>query len=380
MLRQTRKVPLPAPAPGTQRHLLVHSYGPADARPKAYLQAALHADEIPGMLVQHHLLRRLDAAAAAGEIRGRIVLVPYANPIGLDQWVNSAHLGRYELAGGGNFNRGWPDLAGLVAERLEGALGEDAAANVVTIRAAMIAALDEQQAASALAAWRLLLMREAVDADFVLDLHCDDEALMHLFLIPAHWPEAADLAAEVGCRSVLLAADSGGGPFDESFSTAWTRLAERFPDKPIPPACLAGTIEYRGRAEVSDALAEADAEALFRFLQRRGLIAGDPGPLPESLCEATRLDACDTLRTPSQGVLSYRVPLGAQVRKGEVVADLIDPAAEDPTTARREIRSANDGLVISRRSHKFVTPGMVIAKIAGTEPLPHRRDGALVED
>ena len=61
MTRQTRRLPLMSSAPGGSRHLLLHSYGLPEARPKAYIQAALHADEIPGLLVQHHLLRRLDA-------------------------------------------------------------------------------------------------------------------------------------------------------------------------------------------------------------------------------------------------------------------------------------------------------------------------------
>src|SRR3546814_13289146 len=119
---------------------------------------------------------------------------------------------------------------------------------------------------------------------------------MHLFLIPAHWPAAADLAADLGCRAVLLAEDSGGSSFDEAFSTPWTRLAERFPDYPIPPACLSGTVELRGRSDVDNATAREDAQALFHSLQRFGVVAGNPPSPPAALCEATRLDATDPLR------------------------------------------------------------------------------------
>ena len=42
---------LPAVGFGTERTLTAWRYGRAGARPKAYLQAAIHADEIPGMLV-----------------------------------------------------------------------------------------------------------------------------------------------------------------------------------------------------------------------------------------------------------------------------------------------------------------------------------------
>ncbi len=47
------------------------------------------------------------------------------------------------------------------------------------------------------------LISDSMAADLVLDPHCDNDALMHLFLIPAHWPEARDLAAEFGCQPLL---------------------------------------------------------------------------------------------------------------------------------------------------------------------------------
>ena len=39
----TERILLPANAPGTERSLLVHRFGRAGARPKVYIQAALHA-------------------------------------------------------------------------------------------------------------------------------------------------------------------------------------------------------------------------------------------------------------------------------------------------------------------------------------------------
>ena len=380
MPRTTERLPLLETAPGTSRHLLVHRFGQAGARPKAYLQASLHADEIPGLLVLHHLIGLLENADAAGAIQGEIVIVPYANPIGLAQTVNAQQLGRFDLMGGGNFNRTWPDLFGPTAEQVEGRLGADADANVAAIRAALRRTVDARKAEKELDSLRHHLARLAVDADIVLDLHCDDDALMHLYLIPAHWPEASDLAAELGCEAVMLADDSGDNPFDETFSTPWTRLAARFPDHPIPPACLSATVELRGYADVSDDLAERDAGALFRVLQRRGLIAGDPGPLPTPRCAATRLDACDVVKSPGAGVLSYAVALGDHVNEGDAIAHLIDPAAEDLATARQTIHSRTAGLVLSRRTHKLAWPGVSVAKIVGTEPLAHRQHGKLAED
>ncbi len=380
MTQTSERIPLGANQPGTQRSLLVHRYGDADARPKAYLQAALHADETPALLVAHHLARLLDAADARGEIAGHVVLVPYANPIGLDQFVNRRLSGRFELACGGNFNRNWPDLFEPLCERVSGKLGDDAAANVATVRRAINELLAGLSATSQLERLRLTLARLAADADIVLDLHCDDDALMHLYLLAAHWPEGQVLAAELGCRAVLLADDSGGGAFDESFATLWTRLAARFPERPIPAACLAGTVELRGQADVSDALAERDAGALFRTLRHHGMIGGEPGPPPEPLCDATRLEACDVVKAPAAGVLCYVVELGQRVRAGDTLAWLVDPAADDPAGGRQAITARSDGLVLNRRLHKYVVAGLAVARVAGTVPLSWRSEGQLLSE
>ena len=379
MPRQTRRVPLPSNSIGAQRAVLFHDYGAPDARPKAYLQAAIHAGEIPGLLVANHLKGLLDDAEAEGKITGRITLAPYANPIGLDQWINRQHPGRYELMGGGNFNRNWPDLTPEVAARLEGKLGADEADNVTTIRQALAEVVEAMPAVKEMEAWRRVIAREAIDADMVLDLHCDDDALMHVYMLAEHWPAFEDLHLLLGSRGTLLADDSGGGCFDEAMALPWVRLAKRFPEAAIPAACFATTVELRGQADVYDDLAAADAQALFGFLQRHGVIAGDPGPLPEPLCEATRLEACDVVKAPVAGVLAYKIGLGETVSKGQVIAELVNPAAEDSGTARTPVHSGTDGTVLTLQLHKYVSPGESIAKIVGKEPLENRKSGALVE-
>lgn len=139
------RLALPAASPGARHELLALRFGAPGARPKAYLQASLHADETPALLVAHHLLALLEAADAAGEIRGEVVLVPFANPIGLGQQLLGSQIGRFALDGGGNFNRGFPDLGPDVADRVAGRLGPDAAANVEAIRSAFGAALADRE-------------------------------------------------------------------------------------------------------------------------------------------------------------------------------------------------------------------------------------------
>jgi len=80
-----QKHDLLAPLPGTARQIHSFHFGPQPANGKIYIQASLHADEMPGMLVAWHLKQRLAELEAAGRLRSEIVLVPIANPVGLEQ-------------------------------------------------------------------------------------------------------------------------------------------------------------------------------------------------------------------------------------------------------------------------------------------------------
>ena len=83
-----------------------------------------------------------------------------------------------------------------------------------------------------------------------------------------------------------------------------------------------------GRPDVSDEIGAKDADALFKFLTRRGLIEGDAGPLPKALCDATGTNACEIIESPGAGFVTYCKELGAQVKKGDQIATLIDLTAE----------------------------------------------------
>ncbi|MBC8056279.1 MAG: succinylglutamate desuccinylase/aspartoacylase family protein, partial [Rhizobiales bacterium] len=166
---------------GTARGIASFHYGPAESGRKAYVQASLHADELPGMLVAHHLRQRLDALERAGRLRGEIVVVPVANPIGLGQTVLLRHQGRFELGSGENFNRHYPALFEAILPRLEGRLGADAAANAQAVREQLREVVAQQPEENELASQRKTLLALACDAEVVLDLHCDSESLLHLY-------------------------------------------------------------------------------------------------------------------------------------------------------------------------------------------------------
>lgn len=373
-----RHHPLPSTSLGSARTVTSLHFGVAGARPKVYIQASLHADELPGMLVAHHLRQRLQAAEQAGDLRGEVVLVPVANPIGLAQRIDHRPMGRFDLNTSENFNRHYPHLAEQVFERVGRRLGMDAAENVCTVREAVLGLLAEQQPMTELEGLRLTLFRLAVDADVVLDLHCDSEAVVHLYSETACWPALEPLARWLGAETVLVADyGAGGQPFDEQLSGLWSQLATCLAAAgltvPLPQGCASTTVELRGEADVGHAWARQDADAIWRYLQHLGAVAGDPGPLPPARCAATPLAGSETLKAPCPGVLVFLAETGARLQPGEAVAEVIDPI--DGRTAT--IRTAHGGVFYARARERYAPAGLTIGKVAGTEAF---RSGMLLSE
>lgn len=367
--------PLLSPAIGTQRTLVSQHFGAAGAPPKVVLQASLHADELPGMLVLHHLRGLLQAAEAQGCITGEVVLVPMANPIGLNQTLLHSQLGRFELASADNFNRSYPPFADWLMEdghAIAPQLGADPAANMATIRAAMHAALDRHAPVTELDSLRHTLMHLACDADVVLDLHCDFEAAMHLYTEPPCADKLLPLAALLGARAVLLAEGSGGRCYDEALSGVWWQLRQKlatahgqaFVDShPFPQGCASTTVELRGQTDVRHDLAQADAAAILAYLTLLGAVAGPVPDIPALPCQPTPLAGTQVLMAPHSGVLTYLKTPGDDIAVGDVVAEVIHPA----TGQTSPVVSTVNGVLYARHIVRWATTGLEVGKISGAQ-------------
>ena len=363
---------LPWSACGTQRSLRVLRFGSGPR--KAYIQAALHADELPGMRVAVELKRRLLELEAQGRLNGTIELVPLANPIGIGQMFQATHQGRFEFNSGKNFNRDFPALTQALATRLEGRLGDDEASNVATVRQAMVELIDAlPPPQSELDGLRRLLLRHACDADLVLDLHCDFESVMLLYAMPQHWPQLRSLAARLGAEAVLLAEGAGGDAFDEACAAPWLQLRTHFPQAEIPLACVATTIELRGMADTGREQCQASAEQILGYLAEQGLISGHWPSAPTLGCQATPFAGAQYAYAEHPGVVSYLQALGAQVRVGDPLFEVIDPLSDRHSV----VRASTDGILYARERLRFAQPGLWLAKIAGNTPI---RQGRLLSD
>jgi predicted deacylase len=361
---QIQRHPLLSTYVGTHREIVSFHYGDVKAGKKTYIQASLHADELPGMLVAHHLRRRFAALEAAGKITGEIVVVPVANPIGLSQTTLHTQIGRFDMATGENFNRHYPSMYPDIVARVESKLTTDSESNARVVREAMQAELDTLDPQTELESMRRVLMRLASDAEVALDLHCDSDAVLHLYTGTPLWPQCEPLARYLGAYATLLATESGDNPFDEACSQTWWQLADHFKDRfPIPMACLSVTVELRSQTDVSHALAMQDAENIIAFLIHRGTIAGDgvPPPLPPLKYPATPLAGAETIRSPVSGVVTFLKKPGDWIQAGDAVAEVINPLTAEVCA----LVSHTDGVMYARENRYFASANMQLAKVAG---------------
>lgn len=367
-----QSIPLLSATPGTHRELTSFHFGPVDAAQKIYIQASLHADETPAMLAAVVLRAQLAELDAQGALAARVVLVPLANPVGLDQHVLGQFIGRFDLASGRNFNRHFHAFPKLLA-RAQQMLGPDVDRNRELIRQLMREELDAREPLTEFDSLQSALLKLSHDADLIIDLHCSLEAVMHVYTSEAGWPDVEPLARYLGSRAQLLATDSGAQAFDEAHSLLWWELRQQMPaTQPVPAGPTAVTIECRGQRDVSWDSAQRDANALIDYLRWRGaIVGGDVKPLPELLMPATPLAGSAQFYAPQSGILVHRAHIGDWIRENDPLFDIVDPMTGETIT----VNSTVEGVFYMRRAIRFVTAGAPLGRVTGTKPI---RSGVLL--
>lgn len=357
-------IDLLAASDGTRHTLHVNRFGSAEHGKKVYVQAALHADEVPAILVAVCLKQRLQELEDAGRLRAEVVLLTSANPIGLSQFLFGYPVGRFELFSGRNFNRGFPMLADDIVKAVEGRLTDDAVTNRDLVRTTWLELLERKTPRNSFDHLQLTLMRLSVDADIVLDLHCSREASMHLYTGEAIWDQVEPLARYIGAQASLLAIDSGGQSFDEAHSLTWWQVQQGIDKRfPVQTGSAAVTVEHRGQRDVSDTLANQDAQAIVDYLTYLGMVDLPVPPLPELRHPATPLAGSEQFIAPVSGVLLHQVDEGGQVQVGDEMFVIVDPIEGTRTT----IRSKTAGVFYMRRDARYVCVGDPLGRVTGLQ-------------
>lgn len=298
-----------------------------------YIQAALHSHELPGTVALDRLIPVLEAAESDGRLMGNVTLVPHANPIGLAQGIFGETLGRFDLNGRVNFNRSFPK------ENLEKLSGRPAAEQLKSV-----------------------LLALAEKADVVLDLHCDDEGPIYLYVFKRQIEDGLRLANAM--KATVILTDTRDDPisFDLAVGARWS--AENCEGD----ARFAATIELRGLVDVSPEYAQQDADGLYRYLVDIGTVIDELPAINPVKTIIGDVDDARLIDTPVPGVVLYDVEIGDWVVEGQRLAVVMS----EPGIGYHEILSPFDGQVMTRRDRRLARRGDAVIKVL-RHPFPKER-------
>lgn len=268
-------VTLTSDTPGQELSLSVFRCRGSGSGPDVFIQGGLHSHEMPGTVAIDRLIPHLEKAEASGKLSGSVTLVPHANPIGLTQAIYGQTLGRFDANSRTNFNRSFPSKA---ADELTGKPVSE------RLKATLLAIAEQ--------------------ADIVLDLHCDDEGPVYLYVSERQIDEGRRLAHAM--QATVILTDSSDDPisFDLAVGARWA--AQNLNND----ARFAATIELRGMMDVTHAFAEQDADSLYRYLVDIGTIKDKLPAVSPAKPIIGDVDAAQLISSPVPGALLYDVEIG----------------------------------------------------------------------
>ena len=343
---------LPGDTEGVSYELTVFRFkGSSKKAPSAYIQAALHAGELPGVVAIHALMPKLRAAEKEGRILGDITIVPAANPVGRAQYHFGDVQGRFHLGTRTNFNRDFP----LLDRPDRSALPPATPAATVDVRL------------------KRLLVELSVGHDIVLDLHCDDEGVAYLYVPSVLWPAMQDCAAALGVEAVILWEGESGAAFEEAAIHPWLQIP---PEKAKLDRRVVTTVEYRGLRDVESAYAKSDAEGIYRLLATRGVVADEKAAKPKKFAGiAAPIGNVELVAMPRGGAILFHVEPGQRVRKGANLATIVHTPGEEDGAI--ELHAPQAGYVLTRSSRRSGRAGDDIIKLVGAVRSARPKSGAL---
>ncbi len=342
-------------------------------RPVAYLQANVHGAEMQGNAALLALFDMLEKETP----RGSLIIVPRVNPVGALQQVGDYVAGVYDFQTGANFNRGYLYLTGpsrsssaacYVDVDAFASVNHDATVREIRehFREALKAALAAVRAEAA--GWgmdtrlefALAVQELAVEADVVMDLHTGDRAPRYLYA-----PEGAVGAARsFGIPFVLEVPHRFAGALDEASFVPWQDLSDAFARQgrnDVPRFVDGFTVELGSMNTFSLTQGIDDARKIASALRYYGVLDGDPD-VPAHRIVGCALADYRSVASPAGGLVDAAVVPGTPVRRGDLVARVVDPQRcrrLPPRSADAvvEVRAPDEGVVLLFHASASVPKG-----------------------
>lgn len=279
----------------------------ADLRNRISVVTGIHGDELEGQYVCYELIRRINAQKE--KLRGVVDIYPALNPLGIDSITRG--IPAFEM----DMNRLFPgDAKGNMTEYLAARIVEDLAGSkvVLDIHASNIYLTEIPQIrVNALHEERLLPLAKEANVDFV-------------------WVHGASTVLE---STLAYSLNSIGTPTLVVEMGVGMRITRSYGDQMV--------------------------DGIFHLMRKLGIWAGET---TDVRCPIVSRNPDDVayLNAATGGLFVPAVRHGAQLRKGEMIGEILDPLSG---SVRDEVRAPMDGMLFTIREYPIVDEGSLIGRL-----------------
>jgi predicted deacylase len=335
--------------------------------PTIYLQANVHGAEVQGNAVIFKLIEKLKDI----KFKGKIIMVPQANPYGLSNKMGTYTYGRFNPVTGDNWNRMYIDYfkldegAGKInLEQFVNEHGHKSDEEIVLLYKELI-----KQKVSEYRDYHasygpnenkavfIKLQEMAAEADMVLDLHTGPIATRYIYS-PKY---LEDKCADINFPHYIIIPNEFGGAMDEATFNPWVKLYERLKKdgRVLNHIFEAYTVELGSEEYISMKDAEDDADNILNLLKKRDILIDYDKEVTKPKMHFCPLKDYKMYRAPHSGLIEYHITPGQEFAVNDVLATLYRfDQLEDLESSKTEIRANTRGVVINHIPTSNVKMGM----------------------
>ena len=352
-----------------------HSDGPC-----AYIQSGIHGGELQGTLVIYEILDYLKNHP----LKGTVILVPMANPMGLDSKVGNYTYGRFNSVTGENWNRSYIDLVSHTTnfnvqefakthrddppEKMKKAFKEEMAS---CLRRLSKHKQKHHYASSENERLAMTLQQLALPADIVLDIHTGSCACRYLYCPESRKEEGKIL----NFPFTLLIPPLFSGAIDEAMFVPWHTLERECKKlgREGDVSFSSYTLELGSEECVDREEAQQDAANILHCLCHRGMLEKAPERTLEKVQAFSLLKDFQTYYSPEGGLVEYLKAPGERFVAGEELAHLYRPPQgkqfDSIDSCIHTIKARDDGIVINHFPSANVGQGAALFQVM-TQVMP----------
>lgn len=325
--------------------------------PKIHIQSNLHGSEVQGNIVIAKLINYFKS----NEFNGSITLIPQINPIGINQKSGTFTQGRFSNYSGENFNRTFYDFKETIFKNIDSFLELNQEQKTDRLREIITNEIDKNlnspYGIHEGKRFSLVIQKEAIKADIVLDLHTAPSGTHY-----AYTPEyLVNKCRDLDFPNYIIIPNDFAGAMDESSFMPHIHLNKMLTERGLDYKVdfEVYTLELGSEESIDSNKAEIEFQKILFFLSKRNVISYSK----EKQCKnpmASYLKDFKTYHATDSGMIEFTIMPGQMIDKND---ELYKFYLSDKDLNQISIRSQKKGIVLNHTISGNFSTGMEVLQI-----------------